>query len=110
MRNSDVAYIVNRYPLVERRLTRRDCIEWLKGNSYPVPPKSACLGCPYHNDSLWREMKRDRPEEWNDTVTFDRAIRRGLPGVKGEAFVHRSLMPLDEVDVRTGSKPGQLQL
>lgn len=32
MRKSDVAYIVNRYPLVDRRLTRRDCILWLKGH------------------------------------------------------------------------------
>lgn len=100
MRDSDVAYIVNRYPLVDRRMTRQDCIAWLTRHGYTIPPKSACLGCPYHSDATWRELKRRNPEEWEDTVAFDRAIRRGLPGVKGEAYLHRSMIPLDLVDLR----------
>ncbi|MCI0457802.1 MAG: hypothetical protein L0Z62_12610 [Gemmataceae bacterium] len=110
MRTSDVAYIVNRYPLVERRLTRRDCVAWLIRNGYRVPPKSACLGCPYHSDATWRAIKWNSPAEWEETVAFDRAIRRGLPGVKGEAFVHRSLLPLDLVDLRTEVERGQARL
>ncbi len=110
MRNSDVAYIVNRYPLVDRRMTRADCVEWLRARGYHIPPKSACLGCPYHSEATWRAMKRDRPDEWAATVAIDRAIRRGLPGVKGEAFVHRSLIPLDLVDLQTGEERGQLRL
>lgn len=110
MRTSDVAYIVNHYPLVERRLTRRDCIQWLTRHGYRVPPKSACLGCPYHSTETWRRMKENQPAEWTETVAFDRAIRRGLPGVKGEAFVHRSLIPLDLVDLRAPSERGQQSL
>jgi hypothetical protein len=110
MRQSDVAYIVNRYPLVDRRMSRADCIRWLRRHGYAVPPKSACLGCPYHSDATWRAMRRDRPREWADTVAFDRAIRRGLPGVKGEAFVHRALLPLDVVDFRTDGPGVQLTL
>ena len=110
MRTSDVAYVVNRYPLVDRRLTRADCVAWLRARGYRVPPKSACLGCPYHSQTTWREMKRHRPDEWADTVAFDRAIRRGLPGVTGEAFVHRSLIPLDVVDLRTDAERGQPRL
>jgi hypothetical protein len=107
MRTSDVAYIRNSYPLVDRRITRAGCLAWLKARGYPVPPKSACLGCPYHHNALWSEMKRERPEEWAETVAFDRVIRRGLPGVKGEAFVHRSMIPLDLVDLRTNAEKGQ---
>lgn len=110
MRQSDAAYIVNCYPLVDRRMTRSGCIRWLTEHGYPVPPKSACLGCPYHSDAIWRVMKQNQPWEWEATVAFDRAIRRGIPGVKGEAFVHRSLLPLDLVDLRTGEERGQLQL
>jgi hypothetical protein len=110
MRESDVAYIVNRYPLVERRLSRTDCVLWLRRHGYRVPPKSACLGCPYHDDAAWRAMKRERPGEWMETVAFDAAIRRGLPGVKGEAFVHRSLIPLDTVDLRPAGERGQMRL
>lgn len=110
MRTSDVAYIKNCYPLVDRRLTRRHCIDWLVRHGYKVPPKSACLGCPYHSDAVWREMKRQSPDEWNDTVAFDRAIRRGLPGVVGESFVHRSMVPLDLVDLRDPDERGQPSL
>jgi hypothetical protein len=110
MRKSDVAYIVNRYPLVDRRLSRSDCILWLRQHGYPIPAKSACLGCPYHSNDTWREMKRSRPGEWQETVAFDKAVRRGLPGVKGEAFLHRSLLPLDLVDLRSAAERGQLQM
>lgn len=109
-RQSDVRYIVNHYPLVDARITRVGCMDWLRAHGYRVPPKSACLGCPYHSDATWRAMKRDRPREWAETVAFDRAIRRGLPGVKGEAFVHRSLIPLDLVDMRAEEERGQLRL
>jgi hypothetical protein len=110
MRTSDVGYIVNRYPLVERRLTRQDCVAWLGRHGYKVPPKSACLGCPYHSEATWRAIKQSSPGEWEETVAFDHAIRRGLPGVKGEAFVHRSLVPLDLVDLRTEGDRGQPHL
>src|SRR5262249_37025 len=99
MRVSGVGYIRNHYPLVERRLTRQDCIQWLTRQGYPLPPKSACLGCPYHSDRTWRQIRRDWPDEWRETVAFDHAIRKGLPGVKGEAFLHRSMIPLDLVDL-----------
>lgn len=55
-------------------------------------------------------MKQNSREEWDGTVAFDRAIRRGIPGVKGEAFVHRSMVPLDLVELRTGAERGQLAL
>jgi hypothetical protein len=110
MRRSDAAYIVNRYPLVDRRLTRQDCVLWLRQHGYAVPPKSACLGCPYHSNATWREMKQRQSELWEETVRFDRAIRQGIPGVKGEAFVHRSMIPLDLVDLRTVAERGQTQL
>ena len=42
MRDSDVRYIRNVYPLVEQRMTRRDCITWLLARGLDVPPKSAC--------------------------------------------------------------------
>jgi hypothetical protein len=97
MRTSDVGYVTHRYPLVERRLTRADCLAWLRRHGYPEPPKSACIGCPYHTNDRWHAMKRDRPEEWADAVHVDRVIRRGVPGVTGQVYLHRSLLPLDLV-------------
>ena len=36
------SWCVNRFPLLEERMTRTDCENWLKANDYPVPEKSAC--------------------------------------------------------------------
>lgn len=105
MRDSDVRYITNRYPLVERRMTRWDCQRWLTEHGYPIPEKSACIGCPFHGNRNWRALK-ERPEEWADAVAFDQAIRE-LPRIKGRVFLHASLRPLAEVDLTTPQERGQ---
>lgn len=102
-------WLTNRWPLRELGLTRRDCERWLLEHYGLRVPKSSCIGCPYHDDRLWREIKLHRPEEWAEAVAFDRAIRR-LPMVQGECYVHRSCAPLDEVDQRTPEDRGQLAL
>lgn len=75
MRTSDVKYINNRYPLVELRLSRADCIQWLQDHGLPVPDKSACVFCPYQSMNHWREMKRRGGDAWRKIVETDLAIR-----------------------------------
>lgn len=101
-------YITNHYPLVAMRMGRVDCAEWLLKNGYPVPPKSSCIGCPFHDDALWLEMREERPEEWAEAVAFDRAIRHKR-GIKGTLYIHRSGVPLDEA-VLTPKRPRAQQL
>ena len=43
---SKVRYITKRFPLLEAKMSRGDCVRWLEERQYRVPPKSACLGCP----------------------------------------------------------------
>lgn len=38
------------YPLVDRRMARHDCLNWMAKQGYPKPPRSACIGCPYHSN------------------------------------------------------------
>lgn len=54
MKPSFETWRVNRWPLVERRMARSDCLRWLDRHGYPQPPKSACIGCPFHSDAVWR--------------------------------------------------------
>jgi hypothetical protein len=105
---SRVQYIVNRWPLLERRMNRNDCLRWLERNGYPIAPKSSCIGCPFHSDDQWRAL-RDMPDEWRDAIEVDEAIRL-QPGFKGEQYMHRSLVPLAEVDLSTPEDHGQLDL
>lgn len=108
MRDSGVRYVRHEYPLVERRMTRQDCLAWLERHGYPRPPRSACLGCPYKGNREWRELRDRHPDEWADTVAFDRAVRHARAGF--ECYLHASLVPLDQVDLRTPQDRGQLEL
>jgi hypothetical protein len=109
MAPSRVKYAVHEYPLVDRRMTRQDCLSWLTRHGYPEPPKSACIGCPFMDDRRWREMRDHRPEEWADAVAFDAAIRTNTR-IDGQAFLHRSLVPLPMVDLRTPQDRGQIEM
>jgi hypothetical protein len=110
MKPSFERWRANRWPLIERLMTRRDCLRWLARHDYPVPPKSSCIGCPFHSDDLWRRMRDDDPAAWSDAVLIDHAIRTGLRGIRGEVFLHHSAVPLEEADLSTPAESGQLDL
>lgn len=99
-----------RWPLCEMGLNREQCKQWLISHELAVPSRSACIGCPYHSDIYWRWLKLKRPEQWNEAVAFDNRIRNGVKGLKHQAFVHRSLKPLSEVDFSTEEERGQLNM
>lgn len=109
MKPARVQWARNAWPLIERRLTRHDCELWLERNGWGTVPKSACIGCPFHGDRQWRELRDERPDEWDDAVAFDAAIRR-LPRVDGEVYLHRQRVPLDQVDLTTAEDLGQASL
>ena len=107
VRDSDVAYIVNRYPLVEMRMTRRDCERWLADHDIPIPPKSACTFCPYHNLAEWRRLRRAGGEDWELAVAADEAIRDKRPD--HNLYVHPARVPLAQA-VELPEDTGQLAL
>ena len=94
MRDSDVKYTVNRYPLVDLRMTRADCILWLERYGLPVAPKSACTFCPFSRIQSWRERKAAAGSDWQEALEVDEAIRYKHPG--RECYVHPARLPLPE--------------
>lgn len=96
MRSPKEPWALFDYPLCDRKLTRRDSLDWLERH-YPgrAVPRSACIGCPYHNNAEWRRI-RASPELWADAVEADAIIRKaGRDKTPSEAFLHRSMLPLD---------------
>jgi hypothetical protein len=102
-------WITRRWPLIEEGMRRWDCLQWLERHGYPKPGKSSCIGCPYHSDNEWRAIRSD-PVAWADAVHVDEAIRNGLRGTHGPLYLHRSLVPLAEVDLSTDAERGQPDL
>lgn len=101
---------MKRFPLIEKRMSRCDCFAWLRRHDYPLPPKSACIGCPFHDNGRWRDMRDHDPEAWADAIEVDRTLRTGLRGIRGEIFLHRSCVPLELADLSTAADRGQLDL
>ena len=92
MKDSDVKWIVNCYPLVEMRMTRGDCISWLSAHDLPTPPKSACVFCPFQSINTWKELKRAGGKDWEIALEVDEAIRAVRPPF--DLFVHPARMPI----------------
>lgn len=89
-----------RYPLlVDRPMSRRDCIAYLTAKGVAAP-KSACVGCPYRNREQWQTI-RDNPALWADAVAFDAAVRT-MPGMESATFLHPQRVSLDRVDFSLG--------
>ena len=89
--------------MLDKDWRREDCIKWLEDNYNIDPPRSACIGCPYHSNEEWRHIKAD-PELWADAVEFDNQIRH-QPKLKNEAYVHRKCLPLDQIDLADPKDP-----
>lgn len=104
MKPSSDSWSENVWPLVDLRMTRSDCIRWLTSKGYPVPHKSACLGCPFRNDHEWKEIKKIE-NEWADVVEIDEIIRDPVNGFLGTQFIHRSMKPLTDVNLSDDKQP-----
>lgn len=109
-KTSSVKYITHEFPLLTRRMTRADCLTWMRKHGYHDPPKSACYFCPYRSDRGWREMRDADPSSWAKAVEFDQQVRNSRHNLRGSVYLHRSLVPLDQVDLSTPQDAGQLEM
>lgn len=111
---SRYSYQKHRWPLIEARMSRSDCLRWCERNGYPTPPKSACTFCPYQSNARWRTLRDGDPAAFAQAVKIDEAIRPGMAGPKHpqneQWFLHADRVPLANVDLSTAEDRGQLNL
>lgn len=109
MKPSRNAYIAHRWPLIDAGMSRNDCLAWMMAKGYPAPAKSSCTFCPLHDAKTWRDMKANDPTSFADAVFVDDAIRNGIKaaGANCELYLHRTLVPLADIDFRTAEQAGQ---
>ena len=110
MKSNFPAWAQPRWPLIEKRMTRQMCLDWMKSNGYPEPPRSACVYCPFHSDKEWRRLRDDEPHEFERAVKFDKQLRevaRKDRILKMTVFLHGSCKPLDEINFDSDEQQGQ---
>lgn len=116
MKDSRQKWAHNRYPLIDLRMSRHDCLLWMKRNKFPEPPRSACIYCPFHSDNEWRNLRNKSPEEFQIAIQIEQRLQACHKKIKtagkmqGLAFLHESLVPLGEVDFSTEEEHGQKNL
>lgn len=108
MKSSQWGWKKHRWPLIEKGMSRWDCLQWMERKGYPLPPKSSCIGCPYHSDHEWRSI-RDDPEAWADALEMDEVIRT-QNRMAGTQYMHRSCVPLKDADLSTAADHGQVDM
>lgn len=104
MKPARVKWVENRWPLIEKKMTRTDCIRWLKEHGYPIPAKSACIGCPFHSRQAWPEFIRDEKAR-EEAIELDEHIRHmGVPEGM-ECYLHTARIPVRMVGKLHTSEP-----
>lgn len=87
------------YPLIEERMSRGDCYKFFKEKNFPIPDKSSCVFCPYHSDKNWKDLKENHPEQWDQCIEVDEAIRDSSKrGLNDKMYLHKSLIPLKDIE------------
>lgn len=92
MKESREPWIKHHWPLIDLRMTRRDCLAWMKAHGYPEPPKSACVYCPYQDAERWAAVKAAGGEDWELVRKVD-----GILAPRGE-YLTADLKRIDEID------------
>lgn len=101
MRDSDVGYIQNRYPLIELAMSRADCINYLIENGHDVPRKSACYFCPFHSTAHWKKLKNEEPDIFLRAVNYERRMQEVnalAPSRVTTPYLSYLKQPLDTID------------
>jgi len=128
----DEAYRVNRkpfavgwkqkaFPLYNAGISTKMLMQWFVDKGLPVPKKSSCIQCPYHDDAHWLDMSINRVAEFEVACSFDEYARtdeakaRLFRGIVGECYLHPSGSPLRSVDfvhwkTKRRANPYQIEL
>lgn len=98
MKISRDKWMVYEYPLVNAEWDRQTCIHFIETMGVGTPPRSACYFCPYKSNTEWKRLRDEHPEYWKKAIEFDSKFRTH-PDIKGKRYLHRQMLPLDQVDL-----------
>lgn len=103
--DSGIAHVKIAYPLIDLKLSRKDCGVVIREAGLPIPPRSSCWFCPYHTVGVWDAMRRDEPEKFARAVALERQLseKRAALG-KDAIYLSSRAKPLDEAF--PGDEPG----
>lgn len=66
-------YQIMEYPLLDAKITRKQCYEIIKKHGFPVPPKSGCYYCPYMKRHEFRKLSQEHPDLFKKALDMEEA-------------------------------------
>jgi hypothetical protein len=94
---NELPYVRSRWPLLERDMDRLDCEAWLADHSYPQPPRSACIFCPFRDDNSWLALADDERAAVAQKEREIQAAYEATTELRSVPFFHESRVPFDQV-------------
>lgn len=89
-----------RYPLVEMMLTRADIKHLVRNAGWPDPITSSCYICPNMTNAQWREVRDNRPDEFEKACVLDEDTReQNMLDYGAPCWFHKSHVPLRDADL-----------
>lgn len=109
MKESRERWQENRWPLIELRKNRNDCLRWMESRGYPKPPRSACVFCPYHSNREWRRLRDEEPEAFASAIEIEKKYQaaKAKGRIRGELYLHSKRIPLETVNLDDDNDPRQ---
>lgn len=101
MKPSRELWIEHIWPLIDKKMTRQACLQWMKNNGYPEPPRSACVFCPFHSDAEWLRLKEQHPNEFDRAAVYEKRLQKAAMKqeiLEGIPYLHKECVPIGEVD------------
>ena len=71
MRDSDVKYATNKYPLVDAKIDRQECISINQAHGFENVVKSGCWFCPFTRKQGWIDLMKNNPELYEKAVALE---------------------------------------
>lgn len=81
------------YPLIDKRMSRGDCLALIDRLGWPSPPRSACWMCPFRSDEEWKLLKTESPEDLEKAIALEKELQQRDP----DLWLHKSCKPIGEV-------------
>lgn len=91
-KDSSNKMFVNKFPLVDMKLTRADNYAYIRDVWGLETKASACTFCPYHKNYFFRHLKEHQPETYDRLLKVDELLRdkNPKPPMDSDLFISRS--------------------
>jgi len=111
IKNNSPAWSKPMFPLIEKLMTRKEFIQWLRRFGVPHEvPRSACVFCPYKSNREWVWLRENDPKGFERAIYIDEMLRKeGVVvnrNLNEKLYLHTSAIPLKDVKL-TDAEKGQ---